>query len=280
MAERRMMTRKVTDDDHFMALSSSAQALYLHLMMSADDDGFNNQVTIAMFRAHASVQDLEALMTARYVYQFEDGVIVIRHWRMANALRKDRYTPTAFQRELAQLKVDDRGVYQQVVAERLPDGCQMVAERLPQDSIGKDSIGQDSKGKGARRFAPPSLEEVKAYTSEKHLNIDAEAFVDFYESKGWRVGNQTMKDWRAAVRNWARRDAERKTTTTQAGSARKTSFHNFEERPTAGGSWDELETLADSMTRTGGGQSEEDTKANEDWQEMLEKWRSKRGKKD
>ena len=122
MAERRMLTKKVTDDDNFMALSSSAQALYLHLSMSADDDGFCNQVTIAMFKAHASVQDLQALLEKRYIYQFDNGVIVIKHWRMANALRKDRYTPTAFQEELSRLGL------KRMVHIR---GCQMVAKWLP-----------------------------------------------------------------------------------------------------------------------------------------------------
>ena len=140
MAERRMFTKKVTDDDNFMSLSSSAQALYLHLSMSADDDGFCNQVNLAMFKAHASVQDLEALLAKRYVYQFENGVIVIKHWRMANALRKDRYTPTAFQEELAQLQIKPNGSYTMsgdgVVANWLPDGCQMVA-------TGKDSIEEN-----------------------------------------------------------------------------------------------------------------------------------------
>lgn len=140
MAERRMFTKKVTDDDNFMSLSSSAQALYLHLSMSADDDGFCNQVSISMFKAHASVQDLQALLEKRYIYQFENGVIVIKHWRMANALRKDRYTPTAFQEELSHLDIKDNGSYTW-----LPDGCQVVAERLPQDRIGKDSIGEERK---------------------------------------------------------------------------------------------------------------------------------------
>lgn len=148
MAERRMFTKKVTDDDNFMQLSASAQALYLHLSMAADDDGFCNQVSISMFKAHASVQDLKALLEARYIYQFENGVIVIKHWRMANALRKDRYTPTAFKEELARLQVKDNGSYTlapvgcQVVANGLPDGCQEVAVCLPQDRLGKDSIGK------------------------------------------------------------------------------------------------------------------------------------------
>ena len=139
MAERRMFTKKVTDDDNFMRLSASAQALYLHLTMSADDDGFCSQVSISMFKAHASVQDLEALLQNRYIYQFENGVIVIKDWRMANALRKDRYNPTIFQEELSKLSLNDSGQY-----ERLPNGCQMVANCLPQDRLDKDRLDKDN----------------------------------------------------------------------------------------------------------------------------------------
>lgn len=139
MAERRTFTKKVTDDDNFMALSSSAQALYLHLSMSADDDGFCNQVSVSMFKAHASVADLQQLLEKRYIYQFDNGVIVIKHWRMANALRKDRYTPTNFKEELAKLKIKSNGAYT-----FSDDGCQVVATCLPQDSIGKVSIDKNS----------------------------------------------------------------------------------------------------------------------------------------
>jgi len=145
-----MLTKKVTDDDRFSNLSSSAQALYLHLTMSADDDGFCNQVSTAMFKAHASVQDLEALLTARYLLQFDSGVIVIKHWRMANALRKDRYTPTAFQDELAKLQLKENGSYTerkgdgyQAVASWLPDGCQVVA--TGKDRLDKSSSEEDRK---------------------------------------------------------------------------------------------------------------------------------------
>lgn len=137
MAEKRMFTKKVTDDDNFMSLSSSAQALYLHLSMAADDDGFCNQVSLSMFKAHASIQDLEALLGKRYIYQFENGVIVIKHWRMANALRKDRYTPTNFSEEMAQLGLKDNGSYTW-----LPNGCQMVA--VDKNSIDKNSIDKNN----------------------------------------------------------------------------------------------------------------------------------------
>ena len=209
MADRRMITKKVTDDDNFMSLSSSAQALYLHLNMSADDDGFNNQVTVSMFKAHASVDDLKALLEKRYIYQFENGVIVIKHWRMANALRKDRYTPTAFKEEMKQLGIKENGSYtllgNQLATNWQPNGNQTAT----QDSIGKDSIGKDNSiGAKRSRFTPPTTEEIQAYCNEKHYNVSPEHFIDYYESNGWKVGRNSMKDWKAAVRNWARRDKE------------------------------------------------------------------------
>ena len=200
MADRRMFTKKVTDDDNFMSLSSSAQALYLHLSMSADDDGFSNQVAVSMFKAHASVQDLQGLLEKRYIYQFDSGVIVIKHWRMANALRKDRYTATAFQEELAKLDLKDNGSYT-----LSQNGCRLVANCLPQDSIGKDSIGKDSIGErehAQKRFTPPTLDEVKAYCSERRNMVNAEQFIDYYTANGWKVGRNSMKDWKAAVRSW------------------------------------------------------------------------------
>lgn len=207
MAERRMFTKKVTDDDNFMALSASAQALYLHLSMSADDDGFCNQVAISMFKAHASVQDLEALLEKRYIYQFENGVIVIKHWRMANALRKDRYTPTAFQEELSKLDIKDNGSYTW-----LPDGCQMVANCLPQNSIEENSIEESSvnNNKPQKRFIKPTLEEVQAYCQERNNGVDAQKWYDYYSANGWKVGRNPMKDWKASVRTWERNDKDGK----------------------------------------------------------------------
>lgn len=209
MADRRMFTRKVTDDDNFMSLSSSAQALYLHLSMSADDDGFCNQVSISMFKAHASVADLQQLLEKRYLYQFDNGVIVIKHWRMANALRKDRYTPTVFKEELARLELKPNGSYT-----FSDNGCQLVASCLPQnridknridkDRLGKYNKGESVRGEKADRFIPPDANQVQEYCDSRNNGIDAQTFVDFYTSKGWMVGKNKMKDWKAAVRTWER----------------------------------------------------------------------------
>jgi hypothetical protein len=150
MAERRMFTKKITDSDAFIEMSSAAQALYFHLNQGADDDGFNNQIQMAMHKAHASTDDLKILMAKNFVIRFESGVIVIKHWRMHNTLRKDRYTPTNYQEELSQLGIKENGSYSldcQVVAKRLPSGCQAVA--AGKVSIGKDSIGQYRLGEGS-----------------------------------------------------------------------------------------------------------------------------------
>ena len=209
-----MFSKKVTDDDNFMSLSSSAQALYLHLCMSADDDGFCNQVTLCMFKAHASAQDLQALIDRNYIYQFETGVVIVKHWRVSNALRKDRYNPTVFQEELSQLHISRAGTYElktagcslvgdglpngcQMVATGLPDGCRTVAGRLPQDSIGKVSIGKgsiDNKA-GDIRKVDQNLKEDK---TQKVIppSISPPTTLSILRSYGFaKELESTVKDW-------------------------------------------------------------------------------------
>lgn len=111
MAERRMFTKKITDSDAFTELTSAAQALYFHLNQGADDDGFNNQIQNAMFKAHATIGNLNELIAKKFIIKFESGVVVIKHWRMHNTLRKDRYTPTNFKNEFNKLKIKENSSY-------------------------------------------------------------------------------------------------------------------------------------------------------------------------
>lgn len=161
MAERRMFTKKITDSDAFIEMSSASQALYFHLNQGADDDGFNNQVQMAMLKAHASTDDLKILMAKNFVIRFESGVIVIKHWRMHNTLRKDRYTPTNYQEEFKMLGVKENGSYSL--------GCQVVAERLPQVSIGKERIDKDSIVEGSVITDTATTEEDKLNCIEGDL---------------------------------------------------------------------------------------------------------------
>jgi hypothetical protein len=207
-----MFSKDITDSDQFIDMSSAAQALYFHLNQGADDDGFNNQVSMAMWKAHASVDDLKVLMAKNYVIRFEGGLIVIKHWRLHNTLRKDRYTPTNYQEELKMLGIKDNGAYTlgcQVVANGLPDGCPSIDK----NSIDKNSVVEVSIEDEAtpphthsKRFVPPTVEEVAQYCFERMSKVDPQRFVDYYTSNGWMVGKNKMKDWKAAVRTWDQKE--------------------------------------------------------------------------
>ena len=228
MAERRMFTKKIVDSDAFLDMPLSTQSLYFHLNMRADDDGFVNNPRKIQRMIGASEDDLKLLVAKRFILSFENGVIVIKHWRMHNLLRKDRYNPTQYQEQKDALELKDNGSYTEKLLEIpmattwQPNDNQMAT----QDSIGKDREGKESIDKNnimgdsyesqvdvsAKRkvFKPPTVEEVHAYCCERMNNVDAEAFVDFYESKGWMIGKNKMKDWKSAVRTWERNRNESK----------------------------------------------------------------------
>lgn len=149
MAERRMFTKKITDGDAFTEMPPTAQCLYFHLCMSADDDGFSNMIRQSMFNAHAGTDDFNTLVTKRFIIPFQSGVIVIKHWKMHNLIRSDRYHETEYLEEKATLVMKENGVYSQVpfdnqlTTKRQPNDNQME----PEDRLGKDSIGKDSLDK-------------------------------------------------------------------------------------------------------------------------------------
>lgn len=216
MAKKRMYSNAVTDSDAFIEMSSAAQALYFHLNQGADDDGFNNQIQLAMLKAHASTDDLKILMAKNFVIRFESGVIVIKHWRLHNTLRKDRYTPTNYQEELRMLGIKENGAYTlecQVVAERLPDGCHSI------DKISKDksSLVEDSI-----EAAPPKTTRHKYGMYENVLLTDEdyqkllEEFPNDYSERIERLSEyiastgKKYKSHLATIRSWARKDTTQK----------------------------------------------------------------------
>lgn len=203
MAERRMFAKTVVESDAFLELPPSAQAVYFHLGMAADDDGFVNSPIRVTRMVGANKSDLDLLIEKRFILRFDSGVVVVKHWLLNNYIQKDRYKPSVYQEEKALLTVKDNNVYS------LDTKCiQPVSKTDTQVSIGKVSIVKDSIERG--RFTPPTPDEVRLFCQSKGYQIDVERFIDFYTSKGWMIGKNHMKDWRAAVRNWARRDREEK----------------------------------------------------------------------
>ena len=217
MAERRMFTKKITESDAFLDMPSSTQMLYFHFSMNADDDGFVNNPKKIQKMCGASDDDFKLLIVKSFIILFDSGIIVIKHWKMHNYIQADRYRPTDYVEEKSMLGIKSNKAY-------TLDVSKMDTECIQNGYIGKDSIGKvsidknsidkDSKGESVRgekskRFYPPTLDEVKQYCEERKNNIDPMAFIDFYSSKGWMIGKNRMKDWKAAVRTWERKRKEK-----------------------------------------------------------------------
>lgn len=111
LAQKRMFTMKIVDSDAFLDMPATTQCLYFHLNMRADDDGFIGNPKRIMKITGASEDDLRLLIAKRFVLTFEDGVIVIKHWRMHNTLSRDRYVETSYTDEKKMLLLKDNGSY-------------------------------------------------------------------------------------------------------------------------------------------------------------------------
>lgn len=227
MAERRMFAKSIIDSDLFLDMPLSTQALYFHLAMRADDDGFINNPKKIKRMIGASDDDLKLLIAKQFLIPFESGVVVIKHWRIHNYIRKDTYKGTMYIDEKEQLATKSNDEYElktaldmdtsQLRDEPVTNPSRDRDETLTQDSIGKYRIGNNNISRACAReggapdqeksakFIPPTVEQVQAYCIERRNNIDAEEFVTFYESKGWIIGKTKMKNWKAAIVTWEKR---------------------------------------------------------------------------
>lgn len=111
MAERRMFAKTIIDSDAFLEMPATSQNLYFHLSMRADDDGFVNKPKAIMRNCGAKDDDLNILFARKFVIPFDSGIVVIKHWRINNYLRNDRYRPTVYQDEKSSLYLDENNAY-------------------------------------------------------------------------------------------------------------------------------------------------------------------------
>jgi hypothetical protein len=213
-----MFAKTIIDSDMFLDMPLSTQALYFHLSMRADDDGFINNPKKIQRMIGASDDDLRVLVMKRFILPFDSGVVVIKHWKIHNYIRNDRYKETVYQEEKAQLDVKENGAYTELSPLGIPDDNQLGDEletqvrlgkdRLVQVSVGKESIEDEaSPSTRSKRFTPPTVDEVRAYCLERGNCVNPQRFVDYYSSNGWMVGKNKMKDWKAAVRTWEQKES-------------------------------------------------------------------------
>lgn len=148
MAERRMFAKTIIDSDAFLEMSATAQLLYFHLSMRADDDGFVNKPKSIMRMCGSSESDINELYARKFIIPFESGIVVIKHWKIHNYIRKDAYSETKYKEEKAALSYDDNGAYRlnnSPPVTVLSHECdESVAGMLTQDRSGQERIGKDS----------------------------------------------------------------------------------------------------------------------------------------
>ena len=169
MAERRMFAKTIIDSDAFVDMPLSTQALYFHLSMRADDDGFINNPKKIKRMIGASDDDLKMLILKKFIIPFETGIVVIKHWKIHNYIKNDRYKPTVYQEEKKMLIEKDNKAYSlepygtQSGSRTDPDRIQTVSEMDTQVRLGKDRLDKD-------RLDKDNIEEDNIYSGSGEPN--------------------------------------------------------------------------------------------------------------
>ena len=216
MAERRMFAKTIIDSDAFLDMPLSTQALYFHLSMRADDEGFINNPKKVQRMIGASEDDLKLLIAKRFIIPFESGIVVIKHWKIHNYIQKDRFKETVYKEERELLSVKDNGAY------TLDTGCIQDGYTLEtQVSIGKDRLVKDSKGKDRNTSCSQLSDEsvspeanveavilndqsewkpsVELYEEYVRLYPNVDIAKEFRSIRAWCIGNPTKLKTRKGV---------------------------------------------------------------------------------
>lgn len=224
MAERRMFAKNVIDSDLFLEMPLSTQALYFHLAMRADDDGFVNNPKKISRMIGADEESLRILISKSFLIPFDTGIVVIRHWKIHNYIRKDTYKSTAYKAEKAALIVDESNKYatiSETVTAPLQPCDESVDGSLTQVRLGKVRLGKDSidiDGEPSENSVRHKYGEFKhvLLTDSEHQKLCEEygeaatkkyikAVDEYCEMKG-----KTYKNYNLTVRNFMNRDGVQK----------------------------------------------------------------------
>lgn len=189
MAQRRMFSKRITDTDKFLDMSLSTQALYFHLNMAADDDGFIDRPKTIQRTIGASEDDFKILVAKQFIIPFDSGVVVIKDWYIHNFIRKDTYQPTLYQEE--KMMIEDHMPKQEINKKNIRksvDGTSTKRRRLVNEASterqqlvdsGKDRIGKDRIGKD--KLDKDSVEEKNGDSSSASNELSLRYFYEKYE---------------------------------------------------------------------------------------------------
>lgn len=180
-----MFSKDITENDAFLDMPLSTQALYFHLGMQADDDGFVSPVRIVRMLG-AQTDDLKLLISKKFLLPFEDGVVVIKHWKINNYLRSDRYKETPHREKIALLSVKNNNAYT------------WYTNGIPLVDAGKDSIGKDTIAEQSSDGELKDKKEKEMFNkySEEYLEDDVQVDPDF-KPKGKKKAKKVSDDVQA-----------------------------------------------------------------------------------
>ncbi|MGX6452721.1 hypothetical protein ACWM0J_01610 [Pediococcus acidilactici] len=183
MAQRRMLSKQITETDIFMDMPLSAQALYLHFIMNADDDGFIGNAKTILRMVGASNDDLKLLIAKQFILTFDDGITVIKDWRIHNYIQKDRYHRTMYKEHLEELEVNDNGAY---IKEKpmYTDCIQDVSKMDTQVRLGKVRLGKDINNSSSSDEQPDFEQEFEVVWKEYPNKTGKKQAFNHY--KAWR----------------------------------------------------------------------------------------------
>lgn len=174
MADKRMFSKKMISSDAFLEMPLTAQGLFFHLAMRADDDGIVDSPKKIMRECQAKKKDLDILIQKRYVLTFTSGVLLIKHWRIHNTIAKDRYVPSTYTEELSTVILKDNKSY----TERNRNVDNMETDCIQSDSKTERSIDKIREEKVSKE---KSSKETLVHSGEVH-DTDSELLEQFYES--------------------------------------------------------------------------------------------------
>ncbi len=225
-----MFAKTIVDSDAFLEMPTTSQLLYFHLAMRADDDGFVNKPKSLMRMVGCKDDDLKLLFVKKFLIPFESGVVVIKHWKIHNYIRKDTYTETKYKEEKATLELDENSAYRIADTTPLQLRDESVTSPSTQDRLGKERLVQDSIGKDIDEAEPPKPTRHK-YGSYKNVLLTDEEVVKLQEefphdyadridrlSEYIASTGKKYKSHLATIRSWARKDAEKKTASTKSSN--------------------------------------------------------------
>ena len=175
MAERRMFAKTIIDSDSFLDMPLSTQALYFHLSMRADDDGFINNPKKIQRMTGCSDDDMKILLVKRFLIPFDSGIVVIKHWKIHNYIQKDRYKPTIYQEEKALLDTKENKSY--ALSKDIPEVPDTecihdVSSVDTQVRLGKVSLELGEKSLGEERLDNERIVNESSTTPHPPINYE------------------------------------------------------------------------------------------------------------